>query len=128
MIGVLTRTVIDLKHFDEVLKYVNELSNTIDLDSTRVRAEALFYRFKRLVEATDRKRGGEDTNGLPEMRQRRLGGGGAGASSAGASSAGASELASRRAGGGGSSSGPDISDELRLLLSREVIRVATHQS
>lgn len=44
-----------LKHFDEVLKYVNELSTTIDLDSTLIRAEALFQRFRRLVEAIDRK-------------------------------------------------------------------------
>ncbi|KAI8657804.1 Rab-GAP TBC domain-containing protein [Fusarium keratoplasticum] len=44
-----------LKHFDEVLKYVNELSNTIDLESTLIRAEALFKRFQRLVEAIDKK-------------------------------------------------------------------------
>ncbi|KAK8058663.1 GTPase activating protein [Apiospora phragmitis] len=44
-----------LLHFDEVLKYVNELSNTIDLDSTLIRAEALFKRFHRLVEAIDKK-------------------------------------------------------------------------
>ncbi|KAK3359221.1 GTPase-activating protein GYP7 [Lasiosphaeria hispida] len=44
-----------LKHFDEVLKYVNELSGTIDLESTLIRAEALFRRFQRLVEAIDKK-------------------------------------------------------------------------
>ncbi|KAK3944167.1 GTPase-activating protein GYP7 [Diplogelasinospora grovesii] len=44
-----------LKHFDEVLKYVNELSCTIDLDSTLMRAEALFRRFSRLVDAIDKK-------------------------------------------------------------------------
>ncbi|KAG7289556.1 hypothetical protein NEMBOFW57_005927 [Staphylotrichum longicolle] len=44
-----------LKHFDEVLKYVNELSCTIDLDSTLIRAEALFKRFQRLVDAVDKK-------------------------------------------------------------------------
>ncbi|KAK1770423.1 rab-GTPase-TBC domain-containing protein [Phialemonium atrogriseum] len=70
-----------LKHFDEVLKYselatnpvllppslfpaltprtkkkkVNELSTTIDLDSTLVRAEALFRRFQRLVDTIDKK-------------------------------------------------------------------------
>ncbi|KAK8065686.1 GTPase-activating protein GYP7 [Apiospora hydei] len=44
-----------LLHFDEVLKYVNELSNTIDLDSTLIRAEALYKRFQRLVEAIDKK-------------------------------------------------------------------------
>ncbi|KAI8623841.1 GTPase-activating protein GYP7 [Xylariaceae sp. FL1651] len=44
-----------LQHFDEVLKYVNELSNTIDLESTLIRAEILFRRFQRLTEAIDKK-------------------------------------------------------------------------
>ncbi|KID79339.1 GTPase-activating protein [Metarhizium brunneum] len=44
-----------LKAFDEVLKYVNELSNTMDLESTLIRAEALFRKFQRLVEAVDKK-------------------------------------------------------------------------
>ncbi|RFU81214.1 hypothetical protein TARUN_961 [Trichoderma arundinaceum] len=44
-----------LKAFDEVLKYVNELSGTIDLESTIIRAEVLFRRFQRLVEAVDKK-------------------------------------------------------------------------
>jgi hypothetical protein len=63
-----------LKHFDEVLKYgksrtaslqcsvacanhlkVNELSGSIDLESTLIRAEHLFRRFQRLVEAVDKK-------------------------------------------------------------------------
>ncbi|KAH7318313.1 putative GTPase activating protein [Stachybotrys elegans] len=44
-----------LKHFDEVLKYVNELSNTMDLESTLIRAEALFNKFQRIVEAVDKK-------------------------------------------------------------------------
>lgn len=34
---------------------VNELSNTIDLPSTLIRAEALYNRFQRTVEAVDRK-------------------------------------------------------------------------
>ncbi|CAK7199234.1 GTPase activating protein [Sporothrix eucalyptigena] len=44
-----------LEHFDEVLKYVNELSGTMDLESTMIRAEALFRRFQRLVEAVDKQ-------------------------------------------------------------------------
>ncbi|KAL2207558.1 RabGAP/TBC [Sarocladium strictum] len=44
-----------LKAFDEVLKYINELSTTIDLESTLIRAEVLFKRFQRLVEAVDKK-------------------------------------------------------------------------
>jgi hypothetical protein len=34
---------------------VNELSTTIDLESTLIRAEALFRRFQRTVEAIDKK-------------------------------------------------------------------------
>jgi TBC1 domain family member 15 len=34
---------------------VNELSNTMDLDSTLIRAEVLFRRFQRFVEAIDKK-------------------------------------------------------------------------
>jgi len=44
-----------LQHFDEVLKYINELSNTIDLPSTLLRAESLFRRYQRTLEAVDRK-------------------------------------------------------------------------
>lgn len=36
-------------------KIVNELSNSIDLESTLVRAESLFHRFQRTVEAIDKK-------------------------------------------------------------------------
>lgn len=55
-----------LQHFDEVLKYVNELSNTIDLESTLVRAEALFRRFQRNVEAIDKR----SNFPAPKLRQR----------------------------------------------------------
>ncbi|KAJ4423475.1 GTPase activating protein [Gnomoniopsis sp. IMI 355080] len=44
-----------LQHFDEVLKYINELSGRIDLESTMIRAEALFRKFQRLIEAIDKK-------------------------------------------------------------------------
>ncbi|KAJ3556034.1 hypothetical protein NPX13_g10226 [Xylaria arbuscula] len=44
-----------LQHFDEVLKYMNELSETIDLESTLIRAEYLFRRFQRLIDAIDKK-------------------------------------------------------------------------
>ncbi|KAF4586033.1 Rab-GAP/TBC domain protein [Ophiocordyceps camponoti-floridani] len=44
-----------LKAFDEVLKYVNELANTMDLESTLLRAESLFRRFQRLVDAMDKR-------------------------------------------------------------------------
>lgn len=56
-----------LKGFDEVLKYVNELSGSIDLPSTLVRAEALFRRFHKTVEAIDRK---GNFPAAPPVRQR----------------------------------------------------------
>ncbi|KXT08257.1 hypothetical protein AC579_8481 [Pseudocercospora musae] len=56
-----------LKGFDEVLKYINELSGTIDLYSTLVRAESLFKRYRRMVEAIDRKNNFPQG---PEIRQR----------------------------------------------------------
>jgi len=56
-----------LKGFDEVLKYVNELSGTIDLPSTIVRAEGLFRRFQRTVEAIDKK---NNFPAAPMIRQR----------------------------------------------------------
>jgi hypothetical protein len=73
-----------LQHFDEVLKYceclssvrasseeanavvVNELSGNIDLSSILTRAERLFLRFQRTVEALDRK----TVYPLPSLRQR----------------------------------------------------------
>jgi hypothetical protein len=44
-----------LKHFDEVLKYFNELSGTIDLMDTLIRAEKLFRRFESMVAMADKK-------------------------------------------------------------------------
>lgn len=134
-----------MKHFDEVLKYVNELSNTIDLDSTRVRAEALFYRFKRVMEAADRKKAGNDMSGLPEIRQRRSGAPTAGAEPGAGDAAAAASGRATAAGGAstrnaaqvvaaaadaivGVGNGPNISEELRALLNRDVIKVQGHQN
>ncbi|KAL4884039.1 putative GTPase activating protein [Aspergillus karnatakaensis] len=44
-----------LKQFDEVLKYINELSNTMELTPILSRAEFLYHRFQRSVEAIDKK-------------------------------------------------------------------------
>ncbi len=55
-----------LQGFDEVLKYVNELSGTIDLPSTLIRAESLFRRFQRTVETIDKK----SNFPAPSVRQR----------------------------------------------------------
>ena len=47
--------------FDEILKYCNELSGTIDLDSTLAQAEVLFLSFAQLVADIDRRRAENDT-------------------------------------------------------------------
>ena len=46
---------------------VNELSNTIDLPSTLLRAQTLFRRFQRTVDAIDKK----NTFPAPSVRQRK---------------------------------------------------------
>jgi TBC1 domain family member 15 len=45
---------------------VNELANTIDLEQTLIRAEALFRRFQRMVQAIDKKQNFPP----PKLRQR----------------------------------------------------------
>lgn len=49
------------------ISIVNELSNTIDLPSTLVRAQALFRRFQRTVEAVDK----QNNFPTPTVRQRK---------------------------------------------------------
>ncbi|EWC44833.1 hypothetical protein DRE_06471 [Drechslerella stenobrocha 248] len=112
------RTVImdHLEHFDEVLKYINELSGTIELNSTLVRAEALFYKFQRTVEASDRKNG-FPSPGTPQpmvrLTHRR-------SESSSVSSPG---FPAPAAGKGKAVDGPEITEPLRALLSREILRV-----
>ncbi|KIV85239.1 hypothetical protein PV11_00962 [Exophiala sideris] len=62
-----------LQHFDEILKYINELSGTIELQETLFRAEALFKRFEKTVEAVDRKSSFPAPNEGQELRQRKQG-------------------------------------------------------
>jgi len=107
-----------LKHFDEVLKYVNELSGTMDLESTLVRAESLFKRFQRTVETIDKK---GNFPSAPQARQLKQ------VAGTGSSASGSSTQAEA------SSSGTDqgqeigeegdakvISPELRALLSKKI--------
>jgi TBC1 domain family member 15 len=102
-----------LKHFDEVLKYFNELSGTIDLMDTLSRAEKLFYRFESMVLAVEK---GDNT--LPSreevVRQRKAqvmsGPGRPAASASGRESTANDEAATGKG---------VISPELRSLLSRD---------
>lgn len=126
-----------LKAFDEVLKYgmslmprgnlicntkrpvlllttgaVNELSNTIDLESTLIRAEFLYRKFSRLVEAIDKKQN------FPAPRDR------ASASAPSApnttSSTGGGEAQPKTNAKGKETEQTIITPELRKLLSRKV--------
>ena len=133
-----------LKGFDEVLKYVNELSGTIDLQSTMTRAEGLFRKFSRMVEAIDKK---SSFPSAPVVRQRlpqppssptsarpgsdgkpRQASSGSVDRSRPSSSAGASANTSGRertvgdhvAAGIGAEKEKVVSPELRALLSREI--------
>ena len=58
--------IMHLNPANTILNVVNELSTTIDLESTLVRAEALFRRFQRTVEAIDKK----SNFPKPKLRQR----------------------------------------------------------
>ena len=119
-----------LKHFDEVLKYVNELSGTIDLQSTLLRSEGLFRRFEKTVEAVDKKDNFPIPNAgtrqrKPEEKAKSPGRYGA---SAGASTSAdptgvrkPTEIGGAVAQGIGAEKSQVISPQLRLLLSRKVI-------
>ncbi|KAI9320215.1 rab-GTPase-TBC domain-containing protein [Dichotomocladium elegans] len=50
------QALLNLNQFDEVLKYINELSGTIDLNETLQRTEVLFRLFERRIRAMDKKR------------------------------------------------------------------------
>ncbi|KAH8555943.1 rab-GTPase-TBC domain-containing protein [Umbelopsis sp. PMI_123] len=46
----------NFRQFDEILKYVNELSMTLDLEDILERAEILFHQFRRRMDSIDNKR------------------------------------------------------------------------
>lgn len=105
-----------LQHFDEVLKYVNELSNTIDLESTLIRAEALFRRFQRLVDAIDKKQN------FPAPRVQRASSSAAADTPPPSSPSSPANARPATAAGKAKAEAPKkvISPELRKLLSRNV--------
>ncbi|KAJ6134105.1 hypothetical protein N7523_000427 [Penicillium sp. IBT 18751x] len=114
-----------LKHFDEVLKYINELSNTMDLVPLLTRAESLFHRFERAVQAIDKK---DNFPAAPTAHQRRPG-----TSSPDSNLAGKGKSPQRPTVGSSSSVAPStlqqaidkdkpkvISPELRELLRKDI--------
>lgn len=112
-----------LRGFDEVLKYVNELSNTIDLQSTLVRAEGLFQKFEKMVQAIDKKDNFPLAPGM-DVRQRQ-GKGKEAADKTSSDSRPQGQSSSTDASHKRTQSEADkervISPELRLLLSRKII-------
>jgi len=99
---------------------VNELSNTIDLESTLIRAEALFRRFQRTIEAIDKKHNFP----TPSVRQHRPV---EQPSAPQASASSSSDAKGKRqsvgdaiAQGIGAEKEKVISPELRTLLSRKI--------
>ncbi|GJE86905.1 TBC domain-containing protein [Phanerochaete sordida] len=62
-----------LVEFDEILKYCNELSMTIELDSTLAQAEVLFLSYAQLVADIDRRRAEEPASGTGQVRNRTTG-------------------------------------------------------
>ncbi|KAI0273404.1 RabGAP/TBC [Gloeopeniophorella convolvens] len=60
-----------LVEFDEILKYCNELSMTIELDTTLAQAEVLFLSFQQLVADMDRRRAEQGDADAAGLRQRR---------------------------------------------------------
>jgi hypothetical protein len=120
-----------LKHFDEVLKYVNELSNTMELIPILTRAESLFRRFERTVEAIDKKNNfpapsthqrkptqeSASIKGKSPQRPQRVG------YSSGVSAGPASSSAA-----GDNAESKVISPELRQLLSKEILWKQPHPS
>ncbi|KAI0306391.1 hypothetical protein B0F90DRAFT_1863564 [Multifurca ochricompacta] len=62
-----------LVEFDEILKYCNELSMAIELDTTLAQAEVLYLSFQQLVADMDRRRVEQDASATDGLRHRRAG-------------------------------------------------------
>lgn len=102
---------------------VNELSGTMDLESTLIRAESLYRRFQRTVETIDKK---DNFPSAPQARQRKA------IASSPPTSPGPSSSGQPRAAASGADTGkqvgaeeekPVVSPELRSLLSKKVEKV-----
>ncbi|KAL1743936.1 rab-GTPase-TBC domain-containing protein [Schizophyllum fasciatum] len=59
-----------LVEFDEILKYCNDLSMTIELDSTLAQAEVLFLSFAQLIADIDRRRAEQMSSSSSNLRRR----------------------------------------------------------
>ncbi|KAG0160586.1 hypothetical protein PDIDSM_8116 [Penicillium digitatum] len=106
-----------LKHFDEVLKYINELSNTMDLVPLLTRAESLFHRFERSVQAIDKK---ENFPTAPIAHQRRPGATGKASPTVVGSSSGVNAGPSNLQKAIDAGKPKVVSPELRVLLRKDI--------
>lgn len=95
---------------------MNELSGTMDLESTLVRAESLFRRFQRTVETIDKK---GNFPSAPQARQRKSIAGAPAPSEGGGAEASTSATSNGKQ-PVGDQDARVISPELRTLLSRQV--------
>ncbi|GME80381.1 unnamed protein product [Ambrosiozyma monospora] len=72
----------NLKQFDQILRYMNDLSGRLDVNDLLIRAELLFLKFKQMVQLIDRKNDGagfsqlsnqgEDKQKIPISKELRL--------------------------------------------------------
>jgi hypothetical protein len=108
-----------LKHFDEVLKYINELSNSMELNPLLTRAESLFRRFERTVQAIDKK---NNFPSAPTTHRRKPSGTDKGKSRApeGSSTGISTGASGTQSGDGEDAETKVISPELRMLLRRDI--------
>lgn len=68
MLDINKHTIMEQLHaFDEILKFINELGQSLDVDTVLVRAEQLFLRFRTTVEVVDRKVQQHSQDKLPEI-------------------------------------------------------------
>lgn len=115
-----------LREFDEVLKYITQLSQTLDIEAIMADAEVLFATFRQVVESCDRRAVGQTASTPVSSAGLRRRGGGA-AAAEGEDKQAASASAYPPAGSSGQEASherevvvqttlPEIDDELRRLL------------
>lgn len=110
-----------LQGFDEVLKYVNDLSGTIELQSTLIRAERLFQRFEKTVLAIDKKNNFPSAPTDEGQRQRKGKEAADKRSDASQGQSTSNDAGHKRTDSEAAAKERVISPELRLCLNREII-------
>lgn len=112
-----------LTAFDEVLKYMNDLSMKIELEDILVRAEILFKRFKRTVDMIDRRQSESTATPVVPTTSSHSSNSSSSDSAKNKNDKGNDDDETSDSATSNESGLPKISEELRLLLSREVVVV-----